>query len=653
MESFDVERVDDDTGETVTHQLQREVSTAVTEDGWYRKQYKMRELTGQRVLSYGCDDTICTAWLQNHFRTVMLLENTWDVYLQVEQKPAYLTNLAYVKGVRVSLPTLMRLEKEDEALYQSAWEQLRDYLFTKGWVGTAKPVFEEVDVAAIKAVCEIVLGEEFTTRKRKLPAVAADLRTAFPNNDLAEVIAVAAEQASTSTLNALVSQHFTGEPQINFNSPRQIQKLLYSVIGITPRIYNKLTAREKQDPQMSEAFSALRKINQGRRVEVKPEWRDLWTKKASTDDQAIELALSKDSLEQAEREALKAYLTVKEVTTRQQMFYKPYKKVVHWSDGRIHPSFNQCATVTKRYSCNDPNLQQLPGTSGFRGVLLAHHDNAVVVSLDFNAQEIRATAHASQDAALISCYVGDNKYDVHSLVAVRAAPYVWGEEVTYDEFVRMRKSGTPEEKAKAEALRKGAKATLFGTVYGIAAPKLALQLKTDEDTAQKFLDALDETFPGVNIWKEKVTQEAHRLGYSQTFLGDRRHLGTALQSSDRGEESRAERQACNAVIQGSSAAQVKLAMTRMWDTGLFTSGKYDAEFVATIHDECVASVHKDQAVEFIRDMHKCMTAQFADMQIPAVSSIAVGRDFTCPIEVGEEADEGAIRQAVSTLFEGH
>jgi DNA polymerase I-like protein with 3'-5' exonuclease and polymerase domains len=564
----------------------------------------------------------------------------------------YLTNLAYLKGVRLSLPRLMELEKEDDEVFKHNWKILREFLFEQGWAGTRKPVYEEITAAAVKEVCEIVVGEEFTTRKKKLPAVAGDLREAFPDNDVALTLAAVVESNSLESFNALVDKSFTGEPKINFNSPRQIQKLLYGSLGMTPRIYNKLTEKERSNEEMREAFNALRRINDGKTVAIKEEWRAHWMKKASTDDQAIDLALAKDELTDAQRQAMVAYLRIKEVSTRRQMFYGPYKKVAHWSDGRIHPYFNQCATVTKRYSSSGPNLQQLPSSSGFRGVLLAHHKDAVVVSLDFNAQEIRATAHASQDKALISCYVGENKFDVHSLVAVRAAPYVWGQEVTYEEFVRMRKAGTPEEKARAEALRKGAKATLFGTVYGIAAPKLALQLKTDEDTAQKFLDALDEAFPGVNIWKEKTTAEAHAKGYSTTLLGDRRHLSTGLRSSNRGEESRAERQACNAVIQGSSAAQVKLAMSRMWDSDIFTSGKYDAEFIATIHDECVASVHKSQVVEFVRDMHKCMTEKFADMGIPAVSSIALGRDFTCPIEVGEDVDEGAILKAVEELFEG-
>ena len=58
------------------------MTTFYAEDGT-PTQYKMNQLTAQHVLSYGTDDTICTAALFNHFRIRMEIENTWDLQLQV------------------------------------------------------------------------------------------------------------------------------------------------------------------------------------------------------------------------------------------------------------------------------------------------------------------------------------------------------------------------------------------------------------------------------------------------------------------------------------------------------------------------------------------------------------------------------------------
>lgn len=643
--------VKNEDGEDEFVYMDLEVEPAVVEEGWYRKQYKMRELTGRRVLGYGCDDTICTAWLHIHFQTIMTLEDTWKVYQQVEILPQYLTSLAYVQGARLDLPRLMELEREDKAIYQANWEILRDYLFTKGWVGTVKPSFETVDVQAVKQVCEIVLGEEFSTRKKKLPAVAADLRAAFPDNDMAEAIAVAVEQGSVEPLNALVDRYFTGEPKINFDSPRQVQKLLYGVLGITPRIYNKLTAKERQDEDMADAFRALRRLNEGRQVTVTQEMREVWMKKASTDDQAVDLALAKDDLDDEQRKVLKAYLKIKEVTTRIKMFYSSYLDAVHWKDGLVHPSLNQCATVTRRYSSSSPNIQQVPGKgegAKMRRAFLPHHDKAVFVSVDLSGQELRGAAHASQDPGMLSCYIGESLKDIHSLVAVQAAPHIWGEEITYEQFIAMRKSTDKDVAAKASALRGMAKTCVFGSNYGAQAPKLALQLKTDEETAQRFLDALDNAFPRIKKWKDEVVEEGQRLGYSKTFLGARRHLGTALHSGNRDESSKAERQLSNAIIQSSGAEQIKQAMSTLWKSDLFF--RYDARFFAPIHDEVCASVHVDQAVDFILELHAAMVQPYGGMTVPPESSLAIGRDFSCSIEVGEKPTRELIEGAIDRLF---
>ena len=67
------------------------------------------------------------------------------------------------------------------------------------------------------------------------------------------------------------------------------------------------------------------------------------------------------------------------------------------------------------------NVQQLPkGKKGdMRRVLKAHHSDALVVSLDFNAQELRVIADYGRDPNLMSCYVGDNLKDMHGLTAAK------------------------------------------------------------------------------------------------------------------------------------------------------------------------------------------------------------------------------------------
>lgn len=646
--------VDPDTGEIRTSVVHgRLIKGAVTET-WLTKQYKMRELPATHVFDYGCDDTICTAALHTYYQIVMQIEQTWRTYLEVETEPEYLTSLAFVQGIPVNLSKLRDMERKDDGVYDEAWAVLRNYLMTKGWAGTECPEFEgNIDPADVKMVAEIVLDGEFSTRKRKLNAIAGDIREQFPDDDNAELLATAVERNDVEALNALVKRCFTGEPKINFGSPKQMQHLFYKVIGMTPRIFNALTAKQKEDPTLVKAFKKQRDKKAGKTVEFSPEELDALISKASTDDSAVDSALALDSLGEAEQAVLKAFKSIKSVQTRRNLFYRTYKVMPHWRDQRIHPNLNQCEAATRRYSSSGPNIQQLPKRGEgveFRQIIKAHHKDAVVVSMDFSGQELRLGAELSGDEAMTSCFVGENLRDMHSLTAVSAAPLIWSVAVDYDTFLLMLESGDKAEKARAKALRGDAKTVNFASQYGAMAPKIAETLMTDEATAQAFLDARNAAFPKIGQWSERVQAEAREKGYALTMLGARRHLAEALNSENKWDAMKAERQAGNFWIQGSGAEMTKLAMARMWRSGVFADGRFDAVFYAPIHDEVVFSVHRDHALEVIKLVHPMMIAQYATMKIPVVSSISLGRDFGQQIEVGDFVDEARINAALEEAF---
>lgn len=652
-----------------------EISPAVIEE-WEDRQYSMRELSAEHVFDYGCDDTICTSGLHTFYKFVMELEGTWHVYMQVEQLPEYLTSLAFVQGIPISLAKLREMETKDDGRYAKAWEVLRAYLMKSGWAGTVRPEFEgELELADVKLTMEVLVDEGFSTRKRKLNAVALEIREQYPDNAIASVIATATEQGDVSALNRLLKDHFTGEPKINFGSPKQLQNLFYRVIGIRPRIFNAMTqAQRDNNPDMSEGFKKRRKARdlnvdlfqvtepiegrnkEGRSVSLKPlteEEREALISKASTDDEAVMWALARDEITEEQRGVLEAFAVIKTVMTRRSLFYKSYKALPHWRDACIHPSLNQCEAVTRRYSASGPNVQQLPKLGEgveFRQVILPHCKDAVVVSLDFAAQELRNIAEWSGDANLTACYVGDNLKDVHGLTAASASEHLWDKAVTYEEFMGLLGSDDKEVAKEAKDLRTKAKPVNFGTNYDQMAPALAQQLLIDEETAQAFIDAKDAAMPGINIWKEQVRKEAEQLGYVTTMLGARRHLRDALLNENRWEAARAGRQGPNFKIQGSGGEQTKLAMAGMWADGTFADGRFNARFYMPVHDEVVFSVHRDDAVACIQEVHARMVQPYADMKIPIVSSISLGPNFGEQIELGEQPTKDAIEAALAEVF---
>jgi 5'-3' exonuclease len=665
-------RHDHETGEETTTDVDLVISPPVTET-WEDRQYNMRELTAAHVFNYGCDDTICTGAIHNFNQLVLQMEGTWQTYLQVETLPEYLTSLAFVQGVPISLSKLREMETKDEERYAKAWATLRTYLMQMGWAGTLCPEFEgALEPSDVKVAAETLLDGEFSTRKRKLNAIAVDIREQFPDSQLAEAFAVVVERGDTDALNHLMRENFTGEPKINFGSPKQMQDLFYRVIGIRPRLFNKMTEKQRADDVMSGAFRKMRRakdadvdvfslteavtaVVDGKSRKLEPltdEEREALISKATTDDEAVAWALAKDPITAEQREVLQAFATLKTVLTRRSLFYKTYKNIPHWRDGRIHPSLKQSEAVTRRYSASGPNVQQMPKRGEgveFRQIILPHCKDAVVVSMDFSGQELRSMAEQSGDANLTACFVGDNLKDPHSLTAVAAAASLWGEDVEYDDFMQMLDSPDATLKKKAKDLRGDGKTVNFGTQYDLQAPGLAVKLLCDEETAQEFIDAKGRAFPGIEIWKDDVRKFAEKHGFVTTLMGARRHLREALMSDNKWEAGRAGRQGPNFKIQSSGAEQTKLAEASMWKLNLFT-GKYNAQFYFPVHDETVFSVHRDDAYALICEAHACMIQPYGGMKIPLVSSISLGANFGQQIECGDvpnkEVIEAAIREAL-------
>lgn len=635
--------------------------------------YKMNELTAEHVLSYGADDTICTAAVFNHCRIIMELERTWDVYLEVEQLPQYQTNQAYHDGVDFDLERMKQLQAEDQQTFDKNWALLRDYLIEKGWEGTVCPVYQELTPSNIKEAFLICTGEELKTAVRTLSKFPPLILDAAPDNAYAALIAKAVEGGDIERLNALVKEQFSGEPVLDINSPRKMQRFLYDVIGIPVRIVNKLTAKERTDNlPLRDAMYRFNKIRQGSTSggPLSPEDLELLKGKASTDDTAVDSALvfDRETLTDQQVALLEAFQAMKTADTRRKMFYQPYAKIQHWKDNKIHPGTNQSAAVTRRYTASDPNTTQLPKKGEgvkFRECYVAHSPDAVIVSIDFAGQELRQMAGQSQDQAMLDCFIGDNKKDIHSITASGAMISKWGTprvtelaaaahkafgtaDEQYDLFMALRKSDDEVVAKDADDLRKTGKNVNFAAQFDALAPKLAEMLIIPLEEAQLFLDAKYTRFPRVEIWKDEVRDEVMVTGYATTLLGGRRHLAASILSDDRWIADKAGRQGPNFKIQGSAAEQTKLAIGGLWKAKVYR--RYDARFMFPVHDELVSSVRRDHVIDFLREKHAIMTRDYATLGVPAVGSISIGRNFGEQIECGEEFDEARIQAALDKIF---
>jgi DNA polymerase I-like protein with 3'-5' exonuclease and polymerase domains/5'-3' exonuclease len=632
----------------------------VAEDEVVTKSYKMNELTAAEVLAYGADDTICTIALHNHYRVIMEIEKTWEVYKEVEIKPAYVTALAFVQGCKISIEELKRIEREDDLIFNTGKEKLDKFLIEKGWEGTICPSYTEITPAIIKEANLIITGEELKTQVRTLSKFVPILEEAG-SHLLAKIV----EDNNVRELNKLVASRFSGEPEVNFGSPKQVQKLLYSVIGLPVRIVNKLTPNERENnPVLARAHQKHNKIKRGSvGIELTEEDLEALKGKASTDDTAIQFAVAFDATEE-QKEILNAITSVKSVTTRRGLYYRPYPNLAHFSDGKLHSSMNQSAAATLRYTSSGPNLQQLAKRGEgvkVRGIIVPHKPKSVICSIDFVGQELRLMAAQSRDVNMLACYIGDNLKDIHSLTACGAMTKKWGKdevqklaeslemnaettEELYNLFMLLRKSDDKVISKKSDDLRKDGKNVNFAAQFDAQAARVGEMLVMSTEDAQTFLDAKYAMFPRVETWKDEVRSQLMQEGYVTTMMGARRHLAHVLSGSNKWDVERAGRQGPNFKIQGSAAEQTKLALAGIWDSKI--QFKLDMVFIAPVHDEVVWSVTAEDAVESIRSVHKAMTRNYSTMDVPILGSISVGPSFGVQYECGEDFNEENILKAI-------
>jgi DNA polymerase-1 len=246
-------------------------------------------------------------------------------------------------------------------------------------------------------------------------------------------------------------------------------------------------------------------------------------------------------------------------------------------DGRVHAHFIQTGAGTGRFSCEDPNLQNLPVKSELgqkvREAFVAGKGN-VLLSCDYAQIDLRAAAMLSQDKNLIEIFM--NKIDVHTGTAARVF-------------------GVPEDEVTPDMRRK-AKAINFGILYGMGVTALKEGMKVERAEAQAFYDQYKSTFVRLMEYLEEVKAFAWKHGYTETILGRRREV-PLLKSPLPFLRAQGERIAINAPIQGTSADILKLAILDVHEYIVSKKLADKVKLALQIHDELVFEIEKSVAEE--------------------------------------------------------
>lgn len=238
-----------------------------------------------------------------------------------------------------------------------------------------------------------------------------------------------------------------------------------------------------------------------------------------------------------------------------------YPKYVNKVTGRIHPDYQQTGARTGRFSCKDPNLQNVPYEKLFRSMFVPKEGYVFVIA-DYDQQELRVLAELSGDEVLRNACKGD--------------PHLENARLIYDDQTIQ----------KSDNRRRLAKTCAFALVYGASLKTFAESAGVSIDEVKEPYKRMKRAYIRVDRWGNESLSFLVSHGYIVLPSGRRRYFpGVA---ADPGKYATIAR---NTPIQGTSADMVKLAMIYI-AKGL---EGYDAQLVLCVHDEVVVEARRDQA----------------------------------------------------------
>lgn len=311
-----------------------------------------------------------------------------------------------------------------------------------------------------------------------------------------------------------------------------------------------------------------------------------------------------------------------------------YLEWVHPVTGKIHPEFNQMGAATGRFTCYNPNLQQVSkmdvevapqlvddwlkaftdadgnqlyfvdpdGTPlklgdpngkwklNYRYCFVAP-EGWTMAGADFSGQEVSVMVCLSGDKSLIKT-LNEPKYvldpfgsgvmvknmgaDIHA----RTAELMFGPEYGITAWDAKKKTH-PKLKKK---FRDIAKVIVFGLAYGKSAAGLAEDWGITQEEAQEIIDKFFENYQTLKKWLERKGTEADKTRMSIYGLEGTSMIRLRMVNSGRHSDAGAlKRAGMNTPIQGASALMMKQTLVFLDELLEGT----EARICGTIHDEVI------------------------------------------------------------------
>ena len=271
------------------------------------------------------------------------------------------------------------------------------------------------------------------------------------------------------------------------------------------------------------------------------------------------------------------------------------------ADGRIHPSILIDGTRTGRFSCADPNLQNIPRAEGTVDAAFARNCFIArpgwrLVELDYSQIEVRVAALLSGDPVMIADLCAG--IDIHMNNATLSCQAAFG--ISPAVWATMSKDARKPYRTKI-------KTATFAKLYGKTARALAHEWGVPVSEVDKINAVIWGRYKVLNAWTKQQIQRAQKLGYVETWWDGepamRRYI-PQIADSDEGMRQHAENEAVNTPVQGTAAhfTAASIAKLVQW----IIEESFPAIMVITVHDSIMFEVPVPYVDELAHSARKVM-----------------------------------------------
>lgn len=295
------------------------------------------------------------------------------------------------------------------------------------------------------------------------------------------------------TILSLLGAEFSN---INLNSPKQIERLLFEHLKLPPK----------------------KKSAKGTGY--------------STDNEVL--------VELAKEHPIPGYIAqYRELFKLKSTYIDSLPEYINTKTGRIHTTYSQTRVSTGRLSSSEPNLQNIPVEGLGSTVRMAFKPEVgrVFISADYSQIELRVLAHLSKDEALTNAFLSG--HDIHKQTAAGIF------DVSLDKVTKQQ--------------RTIGKRINFSILYGLTPFGLAKDIGISQKDAKRYIDTYFEEYPKVRVWMDSIIEQAKKDEFVTTWQGRKREVSN-INERNRNLAELGKRIAVNTVAQGTAADIMKLGM---------------------------------------------------------------------------------------------